>query len=97
MGIINENGWKLTPQLFKPKIIMLISEYIWINIEYLSCEYIYQKYVIMRFSYNYQVPSHVFNEYKNSQYIWISFIPYYFSAFNEKNWGKYFSTGNISF
>ena len=33
---------------------------------------------------------------ENTQFICIFFIPYYFIAFNKKNWSAYFKTYNIS-
>ena len=49
------------------------------------------------FSYNSQATYHIFNEYGNTQFISMVFVPCYFSEFNEKNRSTYFSTCNLSF
>ena len=40
---------------------------------------------IMDYYYNYQLPSHIFNEYINTQYIFIYFRTYDISVLNENN------------
>ena len=73
-------------------MIILITEYIWSTSDNFYGEYIYDTFAIMKFSYNSQVPPHIYNEDRSIKFICIFSVTFYSIAFNDNIWGTYFST-----